>query len=127
MSFANFDALFLARLQFAFTIGLASCLFVLDTLWLYTRRRVYEDLFGFWKTIFAVVFAMNEAGQFGLGISFHPYIVPTSFTIAEAAAPPESLAFLLVGAAVLVPVILAYTAYSYRVFRGKVRPEEGYH
>lgn len=127
MSFADFDALFLARLQFAFTIGLASCLFVLDALWLYTRRRVYADLFDFWKTIFAVVFAMNEAGQFGTGISFHPSIVPTSLTIAEAAAPPESLAFLLVGAAVLVPVILAYTACSYRVFRGKVRLEEGYH
>jgi cytochrome d ubiquinol oxidase subunit II len=63
----------------------------------------------------------------GIGISFYPHIVPPSLTIAEAAAPDSSLAFLLVGAAVLVPVIIAYTAYAYWVFRGKVRTGEGYH
>ncbi len=62
----------------------------------------------------------------GLGISFYPYIVPTDITIWEAAAPDNSLRFLLVGAAVLIPLILAYTAYAYWVFRGKVG-EEGYH
>ena len=45
----------------------------------------------------------------------------------EAAAPDDSLAFLLVGAVVLIPIILAYTGYAYWVFRGKVDPEEGYH
>jgi len=54
-------------------------------------------------------------------------MVPPSLTIWDAAAPDESLAFLLVGALVLVPMILAYTAYAYWVFRGKVDPEEGYH
>jgi cytochrome d ubiquinol oxidase subunit II len=63
----------------------------------------------------------------GIGISFYPYIVPGALTIEEAAAPEASLAFLLVGAVVLVPVILAYTAYAYWVFRGKVDPSEGYH
>lgn len=63
----------------------------------------------------------------GLGISFYPYIVPTSVTIWQAAAPEASLSFLLVGAAVLIPIILGYTAYAYWVFRGKVDPEEGYH
>lgn len=63
----------------------------------------------------------------GLGISFFPYIVPPAMTIWEAAAPDESLLFLLVGAAVLIPLILAYTAYAYWVFRGKVDPSEGYH
>ena len=63
----------------------------------------------------------------GLGISFYPYIVPGALTIAEAAAPDSSLAFLLVGAVVLIPIILAYTGYAYWVFRGKVDPEEGYH
>lgn len=63
----------------------------------------------------------------GIGISFYPYMVPGALTIHEAAAPDSSLAFLLVGAVFLVPIILAYTAYSYWVFRGKVRPEEGYH
>lgn len=63
----------------------------------------------------------------GLGISFYPYIVPGALTIAESAAPESSLKFLLVGAVVLVPVILAYTGYAYWVFRGKIDPEEGYH
>ncbi|WP_114389522.1 cytochrome d ubiquinol oxidase subunit II [Notoacmeibacter marinus] len=63
----------------------------------------------------------------GIGISFYPYIVPGSLTIWEAAAPESSLKFLLVGAVVLIPMILAYTAYAYWVFRGKVDPESGYH
>ena len=63
----------------------------------------------------------------GLLISFYPYLVPTSVTLWEAAAPDTSLAFLLAGAAVLIPIILAYTAYSYWVFRGKVDTAGGYH
>jgi cytochrome d ubiquinol oxidase subunit II len=63
----------------------------------------------------------------GLGISFYPYIVPGSLTIEEAAAPDSSLQFMLVGALVLVPAILAYTGYAYWVFRGKIDPDEGYH
>ncbi|MFN7091335.1 MAG: ubiquinol oxidase subunit II, partial [Allorhizobium sp.] len=39
----------------------------------------------------------------------------------------ESLAFLLYGAVILVPMILGYTAYAYWVFRGKLNPDEGYH
>jgi cytochrome bd ubiquinol oxidase subunit II len=63
----------------------------------------------------------------GLGISFYPYILPPSLTIWDAAAPVASLEFLLVGAAVLIPLILSYTAWSYWVFRGKVGPSAGYH
>ena len=63
----------------------------------------------------------------GIGISFYPNIIPPSLTIAEAAAPDESLRFALIGTVILVPMILAYTAYAYWVFRGKIDPEEGYH
>lgn len=63
----------------------------------------------------------------GLGISLYPHIVPPSITIWDAASPDKSLAFLLVGAVVLIPIILAYTAYSYWVFRGKVDTDGGYH
>jgi len=59
----------------------------------------------------------------GLGISMYPYIVPTAVT---AAAPSRSQGFMLIGAGVLIPIILAYTAWSYWVFRGKVGAE-GYH
>ena len=63
----------------------------------------------------------------GILVSFYPNIVPPSLTIAEAAAPDSSLKFTLVGTMVLVPLILIYTAYTYWVFRGKVKPEDGYH
>jgi cytochrome d ubiquinol oxidase subunit II len=63
----------------------------------------------------------------GLGISMWPMIVPPALTIWDAAAPPATQSFLLVGAAVLVPLILVYTGFVYWIFRGKVRAGEGYH
>lgn len=63
----------------------------------------------------------------GLGVSLYPNVVPPSISIWEAAAPEKSLSFLLVGAVVLIPLILAYTGYAYWVFRGKVGPDGGYH
>ena len=65
-------------------------------------------------------------GMAGLGVSIFPHIVPPSVTIWDAAAPERSQAFMLVGAAVIVPLILGYTGWSYWVFRGKVGTE-GYH
>ncbi|WP_114954762.1 cytochrome d ubiquinol oxidase subunit II [Sphingosinicella terrae] len=62
----------------------------------------------------------------GLAISIWPDVIPGRVTIWEAAAPYESQIFMLVGALVLVPIIVAYTGWAYWVFRGKVG-EEGYH
>lgn len=53
-------------------------------------------------------------------------MVPGRITIWQAAAPASSQMFMLVGASVLIPIILIYTAYSYWVFRGKV-DAHGYH
>jgi cytochrome bd ubiquinol oxidase subunit II len=78
------------------------------------------------RTPFLAALALFVLSYIGIGISFYPYIVPPTLTISDAAAPDESLAFLLVGAVVLVPIILAYTGYAYWVFRGKVG-SEGYH
>jgi cytochrome bd ubiquinol oxidase subunit II len=58
----------------------------------------------------------------GLGISLWPIIVPPNITIWDAAAPPMSQHFLLIGALILMPIILCYTGFAYWVFRGKVRP-----
>jgi cytochrome d ubiquinol oxidase subunit II len=63
----------------------------------------------------------------GLGISLYPTIIPPSITFRAAAAPPSSLAFLLVGAAILIPIILIYTGYAYYLFRGKVKAGTHYH
>ena len=70
--------------------------------------------------------ALFVLSYIGLGISFYPYILPPSVSIWEAAAPDSSLKFLLVGALILIPLILAYTAWAYWVFRGKVGTA-GYH
>jgi cytochrome bd ubiquinol oxidase subunit II len=70
------------------------------------------------------LFALSYAG---LGISMWPYIVPQSITIWQAASPPNSQLFMLIGVAVLIPIILGYTSWAYWVFRGKVRPGSGYH
>jgi cytochrome d ubiquinol oxidase subunit II len=70
------------------------------------------------------LFAMS---YLGIAISLWPMIVPGHYTLVQAAASESTQAFLLVGTLVLLPVILAYTAWSYWVFRGKVRGDIGYH
>ena len=66
-------------------------------------------------------------GYSGLGISLWPNIVPPSISIWDAAAPPQSQGFMLVGTLFIIPFILGYTFWSYYVFRGKVTHEDGYH
>ncbi len=70
------------------------------------------------------LFVMSYAG---IAISLWPMIVPGHFTLDQAAASESTQAFLLVGTLFLLPVILFYTGWSYWVFRGKVRPDSGYH
>ncbi|MGV0761534.1 cytochrome d ubiquinol oxidase subunit II [Tistrella mobilis] len=77
-------------------------------------------------TPFLMALALFALGLAGLGVSIFPHVVPQAVTIWEAAAPEASLGFMLVGAAVLIPIILGYTAYAYWVFRGKTG-HEGYH
>lgn len=79
--FESFDALTLARIQFAFTvsfhflfpafsIGLASFLAVLEGLWLRTGREVYLTLFRYWMKIFAIVFAMGVVSGIVMSYQF---------------------------------------------------------
>lgn len=70
------------------------------------------------------LFGMSFAG---LATSLAPYMIPPAISYYEAANPDSSLAFMLVGALVLLPVILGYTGYAYWIFRGKVKVGEGYH
>ncbi len=63
----------------------------------------------------------------GIAISLWPMIVPGHFTLRQAEASPSTQAFLLIGTLFLLPIILVYTAWSYWVFRGKVRADIGYH
>lgn len=75
---------------------------------------------------FFLALALFGLSFVGLGISIFPYVVPVQITIWQAASPPSSQLFMLVGAVVLIPIILTYTGYAYWVFRGKVG-EHGYH
>jgi cytochrome d ubiquinol oxidase subunit II len=63
----------------------------------------------------------------GLGISMWPMMIPPSISIQAAAAPAATQAFLLWGAAVLIPLILIYTGFVYWLFRGKTPVGVGYH
>lgn len=76
----------------------------------------------FWFTL-TLVFL----GYSGLGISLWPNIIPPAISIWDAASPPQSQGFTLVGALLIIPIILVYTGWAYYVFRGKVRHGEGYH
>jgi cytochrome d ubiquinol oxidase subunit II len=76
---------------------------------------------------FLLTLGLIFLGYSGLGISLWPNVIPPSISIWEAAGPPQSLGFTLVGALVIIPIILVYTSWSYWVFRGKVRHGEGYH
>jgi cytochrome d ubiquinol oxidase subunit II len=75
---------------------------------------------------FLMVLALFLLNFVGLGISVFPYLVPRQVTIWDAAAPRQSQEFMLVGTAVIFPVILAYTGWAYWVFRGKAGTH-GYH
>jgi cytochrome bd ubiquinol oxidase subunit II len=75
---------------------------------------------------FLMVLALFFLNFLGLGVSVYPYLVPRAVTIWDAAAPPQSQLFMLIGTAVIFPVIIGYTAWAYWVFRGKAGAH-GYH
>jgi cytochrome bd ubiquinol oxidase subunit II len=98
-------------------------LLVMGCIWfLYTGLQKGKDVQPFLASLGLFIFSF-----IGLGVSFYPYIVPPSLTIHDTAAPEISLWFMMPGVLVLVPIILAYTSYSYWVFRGKVSNDSGYH
>ena len=87
-------------------------------LWAVLRRMPFERDRWAWAPfvmgtgLFALAFG-------GLAYSFYPYVVPERLTIYEAASAPESLIIILVGTAIVLPTIIAYSALAYVVFRGK--------
>lgn len=76
---------------------------------------------------FVLSLALVFLGYSGLGISIWPAIIPPGVSVWAASAPPQSQGFALVGALAIIPIILMYTAWSYYVFRGKVRTGEAFH
>ncbi len=74
--------------------------------------------------VFSVVFFF--VGYAGLIASIYPYVVPPGITFQQAAAQQETLSFTLWGVIIVLPLVLAYTIYSYMIFRGKVQTKRYY-
>jgi cytochrome bd ubiquinol oxidase subunit II len=97
-------------------IGVVACVVLSVAI----RRRYSLVPFFCGTAIFAAAFAT-------LAVSFYPYMVPFSITIADAASPPTSLSFMFWGAGVFVlPITLIYTLVVYFVFKGKVDSSSEY-
>ncbi len=76
---------------------------------------------------FLLSVALFLLAYIGLVISIWPYIVPRAITFWEAASPPESQLFVLIGFAIFMPFVIGYTIMGYRIFGGKVNESDGYH
>ena len=68
---------------------------------------------------FALLVLVFFLSFLGLSYSIYPFVVIDRLTVWQAASSPESLKIILIGVCVTLPVIIAYTGFSYRVFRGK--------
>lgn len=75
---------------------------------------------------FLLTIAIFLLGFIGLCISLYPWIVPFKFTVWQAAAVSTSQSLVLVGTLIMLPIILAYTAYCYYIFRGKSSEDSMY-
>ncbi len=75
---------------------------------------------------FLLTAALFLMGYIGVCFAIFPYIVPYQMTIYEAAAADTSLSFMLVGAGIMLPIILSYTAFAYYTFKGKTDHEHMY-
>ena len=73
------------------------------------------------KTPFILTVLLFALGFAGLWIGMYPYILPGQLTLWDALAPASSLAFISPGVIILIPMILSYTIYGYRVFGGKTQ------
>jgi cytochrome bd ubiquinol oxidase subunit II len=91
---------------------------VFVALWLLLKNMPLTEDRWSWAP-FSGAIAIFVLGFQGLAFSFYPYVVPERLTIWQAASAPESLQVILIGTVFVLPTILAYTAFSYRVFRGK--------
>jgi cytochrome bd ubiquinol oxidase subunit II len=78
-------------------------------------------------TPFVATMGMFVFTYLGLIASKFPYVVPPDYTLWDASSAHESQLFLLIGLLFVIPFVLGYTAWTYWVFRGKVRAGEGYH
>jgi cytochrome d ubiquinol oxidase subunit II len=71
---------------------------------------------------FTATVAIFWLSFFGIAYSLFPYLIVDRMTVWQAAASTQSLWIIFWGAIVVLPTILAYTLFSYRIFKGKTQP-----
>lgn len=103
-------------------IWILPALALLSAAGIFWSTKTRREILPFMLTLSMFIFT-----YLGLLVSRWPYVVPPNHTLWDAAGSPDSQLFLLVGTLFVIPIILAYTSWAYWVFRGKVRPGEGYH
>lgn len=81
-------------------------------------RLAADNHYGDWVP-FAATVGIFLLAFHGLAYSLFPYLVLDRLTIWDAASAPESLMFMFVGTVIVLPVIVGYSVFSYRVFGGK--------
>ena len=107
------------RIYFVWNFPLLGMIAFVMLLWSLKKKK---ELMPFISSVLLFI-----AAYLGLEAAIYPMAIPPNLSIYEAAAQRETQMFTLWGVAVVLPVVLGYTVYSYRVFRGKVAHAEGYH
>jgi cytochrome bd ubiquinol oxidase subunit II len=121
MPFLNQEigVLWFIKPNFLYILPLAALIFFI-ILWIDLLRKKHET------RPFFTAMAIFATAYLGILLTIFPYIIPFKFTIYEAASSAPALSLMLIGVAILLPIILAYTAFSYYVFRGKTSEESLY-
>ena len=81
-------------------------------------RLLQGNAYGDWVP-FAGAVGIVMLAFYGLAYSLFPWLVVDRLTIWQAASSTESLWIIFIGASIVLPIIAAYTVFSYLVFRGK--------
>ncbi len=100
------------RMPYLAILPIITLILMAYCMWALVKKR---DIAPYWCTV-----GIFLCGYIGFGLSTYPYIVPHTMTFMQAASPQNSLQFILVGAVIMLPILLFYTWYSYRIFKGKV-------
>lgn len=87
---------------------------IIFVLHVHAIKRRFERL-PFWSAVGIFLLC-----YLGFIISSYPYLVPRHITYLQAASGEGSLLFMLIGACIMMPPLLYYTYYSYKIFKGKV-------
>lgn len=115
---AIFDKWINGPAVFAVAIIAVTLLFAFLSVHLYISNMPHKNDFGCWYP-FAMASLIFVISFLGLAYSYFPYVVPNGLTIWQAASAPETLWVIFVGACFVLPTIVGYTIFAYRVFWGK--------